>query len=60
MLLASYSENPVINHEVTQREIERVIQKLKNGKATGPDLVPSEVLKMGKLNVILQIILSVL
>ena len=45
-----YVENPDINFEIKIDEVVRVINRLKNKKAGGPDQIPNEVLLTKKLN----------
>ena len=37
-----------LNKDITEEEVTNAIRKLKNGKATGPDGVPNEILKWGE------------
>ena len=36
-----------LDHNITLRELKRALQKTKNGKSTGPDLISNEMLKYG-------------
>ena len=45
--------NSVLNEEIELSELEKAINKIKYGKAMGPDFVPNEILKTGKLNMLL-------
>ena len=44
---ARYKDGRQLNVEVTEEEIEKVVQNMKNGKASGVDEVIAEVLKRG-------------
>ena len=39
-----------LNNTISQNEIQRMIRKLKNKKSVGPDCIPNEIIKTGKLN----------
>jgi hypothetical protein len=49
----NYTENSYLNEEISTEEVVKVIRKLKNKKAAGPDLIPNEVLRTERLNVFL-------
>jgi len=42
-----------INNSISENELRYAIRKLKNKKANGPDCIPNEVIKTGKLDVLL-------
>ena len=48
----SATEGPLLNvsiHPPSKAEIVRALKQLKNGKAVGPDEIPSEVLKINPI-----------
>ena len=53
MLENDYVENGMLNKAISVDEVEKVSAKLKNRKATGPDLMPNEVLKFKGITLIL-------
>ncbi len=46
-LLEKLSEDGPLDEGITQKELEKAIKKLKNGKSTGPDSVRNEMIKKG-------------
>ena len=49
----NYDSEESINRQISLREVEKMIHKIKNKKATGYDMLPNEVLKSGELNNVL-------
>ena len=49
-----YVSNATLNNDISPREIEKCVRKLKLKKAVGPEYIPNEVLKTGKLNNVFQ------
>ena len=48
-------DNPanIINTDITEDEIRCMIRRLKNNKSVGPDCIPNEVIKLGRIDTIL-------
>ena len=49
MLDPLYEENTSLNHTINQNEVEHAVFRAKNGKASGIDKIPYEVLKTNLL-----------